>query len=373
MTTETLDKPAEKLQNESGFAPPQGKATAAFDPLAPLHHKRQKRTTGLWLVDFLVYPIINNIGVFTVSVFATYLTQHGWPKRLNGESVGGIRGWFGEFMQNRGKNLDNFLQDTFNFSKKNAEMGRMVFFSFFDGTFIAPLVKLFEDRREQMALGIDTALGTKPKDETAYEVEPKQTWGSVLEGRLLTSLVVVPTAVVLSKTLGKGTLDKIGYKPNHALMQKMYAEAGDAYKGTVSLNDIMFNAPGYKYGHKVEEQMPRLKAGIQKIFGKVELPYLFKTISFEAFYTSVCTAGLYVISRFIARRHPTKDQLEHLHHADVSKHGTAAPATADVSADQSVTSPAPKPPTPEKPGTQVGQKVHMERVANPAKEVEVTA
>lgn len=223
----------------------------------------QKRTLGLKIVDNLVYSVINNTAVFLISVVATYLTTKGNEVGKEGSTLRKVGEWF----KGRGDHIIGAFRKT-GMSKEQAEMANTVFFSFADGTVIAPAVKLLEDRRESMAKWIDTKLGTKPKDESVYIAEPKQTWGSVLKGRLLTSFIVVPVAYLLDKK---------------------------TYNGE-KLNNVLFRNPGKKTGEKIAAN-PKLS----KFFGKLDLPELFRITYFEAFYTSVCTTGLYVISRFLAK------------------------------------------------------------------------
>lgn len=325
------------LTDQKSVTPPRRKPDPALrnDDGADLFAQtKHKRTLGLWLVDTLIYPLVNNFGVFGISVFATYLTQHGWPQPANGRALAGWKQRIGDVFKSRGKWVDTQLENKLGWSNKAASMARMVFFSFFDGTFIAPFVKILEDRRERMALAIDNALGTKPKDESVYEAEPKQSWRSVIEGRLLTSLIVAPTALLLSRKNVAGE----------------------------SLNDFLFNHPGEKRGEQIEKTMPRLKGWIEKLFGKVHLPFFAKTVYFEAFYTSVCTAGLYLISRAVATKHPKKER-PHVHH-------TTTPRTsADEAPEQTATTQQPEVP----PTANLSHVERQNRVTPPAPAAELTA
>lgn len=247
-----------------------GVASSNFVPAEQVVHakkkkeKKQERTPGLKLFDVFLYPFLTNFAVFAMSVAATYITKKGAPR----EDGTLPHGKFGEFMAARGKWLENKFMK-FGMSKKSADMGRMVFFSFADGSLMAPVVKLFEDKRESIGKGIDEALGTVPEDQSIYKKEPKQSWWSVLGGRLATVSIVVPTAVGLDY-----------FKING---QK--------------LNDFFFNNPGERMGEWLEK-----KPNVQGRFKNLDLKYLSATIVFEAFYTSVCTAGLYLTSRFFARK-----------------------------------------------------------------------
>jgi hypothetical protein len=232
----------------------------------PLEHEEPvKRTLGLKLFDVVLYPIVTNLAVFSISVGATYLTSRGGDRTKEGKL---IYGKVGEFFQKRGDWLMGKFK-SMGMTHNQADMSKMVFFSFLDGSLMAPFVKMVEDRREKIGKWFDDKMGTTPENDDAYKAEPKQSWLSVLGGRFITAGIVVPTAVAL---------DKI--KP-----------------GGVSLNDRMFNHPGVAVGEWAAN-----KPSITKWFGKLDVREIFRVSLFEAFYTSVCTAGLYFTSRKIARR-----------------------------------------------------------------------
>lgn len=206
----------------------------------------------------MLYPLLTNVVVFGMSVGATYLTMKGGDRGANGKLT---YGKIGEFFHKRGTWVSNKFKNM-GMTENQADMSKMVFFSFADGCLVAPGVKLLEDRREQIAYTIDEKLGTLPEDRSIYDAEPKQDWGSVIGGRLATCSVVVPTAVVLEKA---------------------------------GLNDVLFHNPGLKIGEAIVK-----KPNLARHFGKLDIPMLSKVALFEAFYTSVCTGGLYVCSRALA-------------------------------------------------------------------------
>lgn len=229
---------------------------------------KPKRTLGLKTFDVLLYPVLNNTGVFVLSVLATYLTSRGGQRNANGELK---YGKIGEFFQKRG----DWMVDKFKGLGMNDSMAdgfKMVTFSFLDGSILVPVVKLLEDRRGKIGRHIDHQLGTKHEDESVYDDEPKQTWGSLLGGRVATLALVLPTAIVLGKA---------------------------------GLNDTLFTKPGHKFGEFIAK-----KPNIAKYFGDHDIPELSKIGFFEAFYTSLCTVGLYYWSRLIATKSDPKPALE---------------------------------------------------------------
>lgn len=232
---------------------------AAVTPAPPPATKdKPERTTGLRLLDTFLYGILANTSVFLLSIAATYLTNRGNATNAEGKL---IYGKVGEFFHKRGNWMEKQFMKT-GMGEESAKMSKMVFFSWFDGSLLAPLIKLAEDQRKPLAKRIDKALGTEPADDSLYDAEPKQSWGSVLGGRLATCAIVVPTAVLLDK------------------------------KG---LNEKLFYTYGKKLGEKVEE-IPV----VAKHLGQHDIAEIGRVSLFEAFYTSVCTAGLYFSSRLLA-------------------------------------------------------------------------
>lgn len=226
------------------------------------------RTPGLKVLDVFLYPILTNVSVFAVSVMATYLTARGGDKTASGKlAYGKIGKWFqdrGEWMTNKFKAVG--------MSEKQADMSKMVFFSFADGSLMAPVVKMLEDRREQIGRWLDEKMGTVPQDPGVYQAEPKQSWLSLLGGRVVTLGIVIPTAVVLGKT---------------------------------GLNDKLFNNPGKEVGGWLAKKT-MVKKSVPAHWDVQELT---RVGFFEAFYTSVCTLGLYLTSRRIAHfHHNTKEE-----------------------------------------------------------------
>ncbi len=267
--TQTLDALAEKQ-------------VAYESALASEKEQKKSRTLGLKLVDTLIYPVINNFSVFAISVVFTYLSNNEYKPA----------GAVGRILKARG---DEFMKvaKKFGMNESSADMAKMVTFSFVDGSLMAPVVKLVEDRREGLAKWLDERFGTKPEDESVYAAEPKQSWKSVFLGRLAVSAIVVPTAVALDKAPAPKWL--LGEERLKALSELV--EVGKENKKFANLNDMMFSGPGIKLGEKFVDRFPKT---VQS-WSDIDFRYLFKTTTFEAFYTSVCTAGLYFTSRAIAR------------------------------------------------------------------------
>lgn len=233
-------------------------------------NQKVEPTAGMKIFDTLLYPIFTNVAVFAISVFATYQTKHGdMDTKL------------GRFFKVRGENLVSWFEgktklfdkvsSPFSMNHRSADMAKMVAFSFIDGTLMAPFVVLLENKSVPISKKLDVLMGTEPPDDAPYKEREKrhQGWGSVLTGRLATCAIVVPTAVALDRKVG-------------------------AF-GNKSLNAILFEEPGEKLGEYVQQKYP----AVQQKFPTLQIPYLGKTVFFEAFYTSLCTLGLYISSRLL--------------------------------------------------------------------------
>jgi hypothetical protein len=298
-----------------------------------------KRTWGLWLTDWGIYGAMTNTAVFGVSVLFTYLTGHGYLRRnastgklitpeyieeskgiykkltqdeLFGNALKGEKkiplgrrayhpdefkdsssplskskplyvafGYdYGNFFHQRGTIYTNWLMKTFKMGKDAADNLKMVTFSFVDGSLLLPLVRLAEGYREPIARGFDRLLGTESKDPETYASEPQQTGWSILMGRVTTLAAVLLTykgleSMYLRKPLPKGI--------EHSA------------KDFRTVNEALFTEKGEAIGEWAEK-----KESVTKFFGKWDVAGLAKVSIFEAVYTSICTAGLYFMSRIFA-------------------------------------------------------------------------
>jgi len=283
----TLDIPPDQAKGEAWDKDtPNEAAKAATERLAQ-ETRKQKRTPGLWVLDNLLYTVLNNLSVFAVSVAATYITQNDKVKYT------GLRGW----LQSRGQRVTGFLMGK-GLSENSAKNASMVAFSFLDGSIMAPAIKLLEDHREPLAEKIDIVLGTVPEDKSVYDAEPKQSWWSIGLGRISALALVLPVAVALDK-FGKNHENKWGFKTE--------AHTGKNPLPFRDINTIWFREPGERAGKLIMEAAP----GLTKRFTNPSL--LFRTSIFEAVYTTICTVGLYVGSRFFARKSEERHQLKATH------------------------------------------------------------
>lgn len=245
----------------------------AASPIVPSQEadKKPERSLGQRIFDTIIYGGVINTLVFGVSVVATFLTRHG-------DKMGGSVGkWF------HGRSTDfqkKLVEDWKIMSPSAAKNFNMVAWSFLDGSIFAFLAKPLEDQRENIARSIDKRFSKEPVSEETYRNEPKQSWLSVIGGRIATFSIVFPT---------------------YLLLEKLHINAKQGFK---NLNKVLFSDLGETIGNKinnigiVKKNFPRLANNETKI----KLPEAFEVGIFEAVYTTVCTIGLYVGSRFFASK-----------------------------------------------------------------------
>jgi hypothetical protein len=266
--------------NEAGVSKlAETQATIATKEDLEAEKKKQARTPGLKAFDTLLYPLLTNFGVFAVSVLFTYLSTYGKP---------------GSFFMKRGEQTRSAFK-AMGFDKGSAQSAAMLTWSFLDGCIAAPMVKLFEDRRGQISKFFDKAMGTTPKDSSVYDNEPKQSWKTVLGGRFVASMSIVPVWNLMEQKWG----------------------------GQHKLNERLFDMPGVKLAKKMETSLPAFTKAISKVIPADKLPKMMGVVLFESVYTAVTTAALYFASRAFAR-HEEKKQLQ----AAVSSPKVPTPAAA---------------------------------------------
>lgn len=143
--------------------------------------KKKHRTVGNIIYDWGIYSSIAWGGVALASALSAHEAIHGNNKYFN---------WLRSLNNNCISGLSKFLSSTI-MKGKPADVihgwarGTTMFVTLGMGgwAMMAPL-KWMEDNRQRNASHIDKLLGTTPPDPETIEHEPKQTWHSVLSGRL---------------------------------------------------------------------------------------------------------------------------------------------------------------------------------------------
>lgn len=272
-----------------------------------------KRTAGMKLFDFFLYPVLTNLAVFAISVIATYNTQPeagNWGikapkallalhdkvadtpvKHLTKPLLATFKALEGNPLKERGNLFRGWATPIM--GEKAAKAFVMLFFSFLDGTLMIPVVKKFENNRVPITKALDKAMGTTPADPSVYKAEPKQSWKSIMGGRASVFAIIMSVFYLLNQRLTRvpglmPVLDKT--------LGRKFSELNVPFKPKDTFNDLLFNKPGRLVGVELEKRLP----AVNKRFPNLSLPLLSEVSFFEFVYTSVCTAGLYGLSRFYA-------------------------------------------------------------------------
>ncbi len=163
--------------------------------------KKKHRTTGNIIYDFGVFGSAAWLGVSAMSAITANEAMNGsnknfnWLRSLHKNVTSGLTKFFSKTI------LKNASPETLHGTAGNMSM---IFILGMGGnTMVAP-IKWLEDHRQSNAAKIDNLLGTTPPDKDVIAKEPKQSWKSVLTGRLLSwGACFASVAAVGPKLVGK--------------------------------------------------------------------------------------------------------------------------------------------------------------------------
>lgn len=229
--------------------------------------KAKKRTLGNKIYDFGVFGSIAWLGVSTMSALTAHEAMHGNNPRFN---------WLRTVNNTVFKSISSFLsKSVMKKSKKEtvdavANHTTMVFTLGMGGhTLMAP-IKWLEDNRQSNAAKIDKMLGTNPPDAKEIADEPKQSWKSVLSGRMLSWSMAFATVLAAGPKLVNKVNDYFGKKGEEAWMKFRPKSNHDSVKKWSNL------------------------------------------IAFDLIFTAVTAAVTYAFSRFVAKKYDVGDNLYEL-------------------------------------------------------------
>ncbi len=226
------------------------------------HHHHD--TLGLKIFDKVIWNF-SNIAVFLLSVYSTYKSNFSQPQNTPIEK----QNWW----MKRGNQVRGILESK-GMSKEAARNANMILWSFLDGSIMAPIVAIIEHNRSRIGRTIDSIFGTKPKDESVYEDQPKQGWKSVIMGRLSAFSIVIPTYFLLN------IKDKNDPK-------------------SLSINNIIFDKPA---DAAVKNNVAGITTSLSKRFNKEQVSGIVNSSIFETFYTTLCTTILFFVSSLTGRK-----------------------------------------------------------------------
>lgn len=233
------------------------------------NHARLKRSTfGLDVFDNILFNAAN-IGVFALSVWATYKTN------LSND---------GNWLEKRTKKVIHWLTEEKKYTDKDtAKNLNMVAWSFFDGLVALPFIAIFKHFRSDIGKAIDNLFGIVPENEDVYKNQPPESFKSVFLGRLAAFFTVIPTFFMLNSK------DKNDPK-------------------SLSLNEVLFVKPAEWI---TKNNVSGIRTFLEKKnFNKQQVEGLIEVGVFETFYTTLCSAVLFVVSPITARLDREKKEKE---------------------------------------------------------------
>jgi len=114
------------------------------------------------------------------------------------------------------------------------------------GTFFLPIIKYFEDRRQKIAAKIERIFGKNSDNPDNFKKEPKQTWGSIVKGRIAVIFIAFTTFVVAGPQRIGNLQDVVGGWATDAYIKTVKnANKDDVRKwANVAVFDILLTAIG---------------------------------------------------------------------------------------------------------------------------------
>lgn len=187
----------QNIEREQSEALPQGSAAGVERASVPatgesgqvVHESQKKRTFGNKMFDFIVYPAIAWVGVSALSVYMAHETS---PNSGNNSFIfkkirelnKSVLAMFEKSVESG--LLKNIIKDK---SPENIERWSeglsMYGLLALGGTMLMWPIKALEDNRKKLAAKLDSMFGTTPQNQAEVAKEPKQSWFSVLSGRVL--------------------------------------------------------------------------------------------------------------------------------------------------------------------------------------------
>lgn len=205
---------------------------------------KKSRSFGNKMFDFMVWPAVQWLGVWGLSFLIANRAQSG-----NGK----LNKWFTAFenwLKPRLSVMDKPTAKQIWGSETNSQKwatDTALFTALWMGGHVSvPIIKFFEDRRQHISSWFDKAFHKIPVDADAIRTEPKQTWTSVIKGRLSVSAMNYATFIGLGPGRSQKVQDVIGGKATDLFM-KIRPQANREKVRTLAnlaVFDLLFTALG---------------------------------------------------------------------------------------------------------------------------------
>lgn len=227
--------------------------------------QKKHRTTGNKIFDLVVYPGIAFGLVMVACTKGLNYVKTGKGQQPFEEHVVGPLTSFYKKIPIYGNRPEAAIHDDAN---NHGKVG----VSFLIGTFLMIPIKLLEDRRDQISKWFDKVFSTEPKNMNDYKPEPKQSWKSVLGGRGITFLSVLGLSSIVGGSRTEWVENQVSSR----------------FAGGLQ---------GVALGKIPEDRLEKIRHNT-------------KFLTFELFYTALCTVMVYALSRLIASKDDKKHEAQ---------------------------------------------------------------
>jgi len=296
-----------------------------------------QRTPGQKAFDLGLYPLLANVGVFALSAFVTYHSNFNQNKA----------NWF---VKRSSWFKDQLIKvPALAENPKTAADLNMVIWSFIDGSLMSPVVAAFESKRQKISRWLDDKMGTAPEDKTVYDKEVQRSWQDVIKARAATFAFVIGTYFTLKAKVFPNSLQE-------GILAETAAGSGIFKRNPVkSINGMVFDVPARKIGGWLHG-IPSIRNWAQKISGsqlkgmaektgavaraatetdaRYQIEGMADTGLFELIYTSLCTAGLFILGKTFASKRNHQEAI----HDTIAPGADAASNPVATTNDQQETS-----------------------------------
>ncbi len=242
--------------------------------------EKKVRSFGNKAFDWAVWPAVQWIGVWGLSLFLANKAQNGsgilnkWYK----SAVDWLTPKFHMFNSPLAKKI--WGKDTG--AKQWAGATTLFTALFMGGNLSLPVIKFMENRRDSISAWFDRVFHKTPEDPDKIKQEPKQTWGSVIKGRLSSAFLGYSVFFALGPGKAAKVQDMVGGAATNAFMKiRPQANRNSVNKwANLAVFDLFFTAIAASFHYVMSRLFARSNDNKKKA-GQKECPEPVTPSSFE--------------------------------------------------------------------------------------------
>lgn len=251
----------------------------------PDQNTKRYRSKGENFFDFMVYGPGNFAGVFAMSAILAVLQKRYFP-----------------FIHEK---LEDGLRKIHT-PRPIVEASSPILLTSWGGTLMLPILKWAEDNKTHWVQKFNGWFGDKVSDES-IEKAPKQTWGSLIGGRIATIALILPSMSVIGGMFGP-KMGAAEEKAGHAVAQWMQVPThANLPAGIMEEQARLAEAVKHAPTPELNSELTRVSRIIEK---HETVPFTFgKMLAVDTVVTAAAVATLYVTSHIFAARNKQKQEL----------------------------------------------------------------